>query len=73
MEVGELRKKLEGLDPKTQIMIARETDTGVNFFGVGDVSLATGTPRRDDRTGGLSFTRDQNGLATWLFIGAEDE
>jgi hypothetical protein len=73
MNVGELRKKLEGIDPKTYILIARQTDEGTNFFAVGDVSLATGTPSRDERTRQPRFKLDRNGPATWLFIDAEEE
>jgi len=73
MNVEELRKKLDGVDPKTHVLIARQTNSDVNFCGVGDVSLATGTPSRDERTGQPRFKLDRNGPATWLLIDAEDE
>jgi len=71
MTVAELRKKLEGIDPKTEIVIARETDLSLDLFDVGDVSIAVGTPRRDAK-GKARFKFEKDGPAHWLFIYAEE-
>jgi hypothetical protein len=63
MTVGELRAKLEGLDPKTQISVIRETDAGMEFFEVGDVAVHTGTPSRHQDTRKALFTFDGCGPA----------
>jgi len=71
MTVEELRRKLEGIDPKTQIVLARETYASLDFFEVGDVSIGVGTPSRDAK-GKPRFTFEKDGPAHWLFIYAEE-
>jgi hypothetical protein len=68
MTVGELRKKLDGLDPKMNVAAYREDEAGTHFFDVTEVSVHPGTPVRDERTGkaGLRFSHD--GPARWLLI-----
>jgi hypothetical protein len=70
MTVAELRKKLEGMDDKTWVVILRETDTEMSLYEVGDVALHRGTPRRHEATGKALFTTSMDGPATWLFIEA---
>ena len=64
--VGDLRKKLEGLDPKMQVVVCRETDE-TSFFDIYDVSPHVGNPIRHE-SGKAGFKIDNNGDATWLFI-----
>jgi len=71
MTVAELVKKLNGLDPKTRIVISRETDTSLEFFEVGDISIGVGTPSRED-DGKPRFKFEKDGPARWLFISAEE-
>jgi hypothetical protein len=72
MTVGELRKKLEGIDPKTSAVIYRETDAGTEFFEISDVNPSAGTPIRNEDTGKAGFRFESAGPATWLFISIED-
>lgn len=72
MTVGELRKKLETLDPKTHIVAYRETETDTEFFEIDHVSLSKGEPRRDEHTRKAGFTFAQDGSAEWLFITIEE-
>jgi hypothetical protein len=71
MTVAELNEKLEGLDPKTRIVISRETDASLDFFEVGDVSIGVGTASRSD-DGKPRFRFEKDGAARWLFIAAEE-
>ena len=71
MTVGDLKKKLEGIAPKTRIVISRETNASLDFFEVGDVSIGVGTPSRDD-DGKPRFKFEKDGPARWLFIAAEE-
>jgi hypothetical protein len=70
MNVGELRKALEGVDPKAQVVVCRETET-LEFFEVTEASLRTGTPMRtaDHRAG---FRFEKEGTAVWFFISIEE-
>ena len=72
MTVGELQKKLTGLDPKTYVMVSLETDRDTTYFEVNDVAIAKGQPSRDPDThkGGFKFDRD--GPTEWLFISIEE-
>ena len=72
MTVGELRKRLEGIDSKTNIAIYRETHEGAEFFDVADVSLSTGTPLRNEHTHKAGFRFESTGPATWLLISFEE-
>jgi hypothetical protein len=70
MTVGELRKRLQGMDPKTHVVVYREdreTDP-MELFEVIDASLSTGSPTRVDPSGRTGFAFERNGSATWLFI-----
>jgi hypothetical protein len=69
--VAELKKKIEALDPKTHIVVYRETESGTEFFEISDASLSTGTPRRFE-SGKVGFTFDPKGPATWLLISIEE-
>jgi hypothetical protein len=72
MTVAELQKKLEGLDPKTYIVVNREIDGEMNLLEITDASLATGSPRRHEGTRKAGFTFEKGGPATWLFISTEE-
>jgi hypothetical protein len=72
MTVGELRKQLEGIDPKTNVALYRETDEGTEFFDVTDVSLSTGTTLRNEHTAyKAGFRFESTGLEKWLLISFE--
>lgn len=73
MTVEELRKKLERLEPKTEVVVYRETDDGTEFFGISDVSLHRGTPRRDEQTHKAGFTFANDGPSVWLFISIDED
>jgi hypothetical protein len=70
--VEDLRKKLEGIDPKTHVVVYRETDNATDFFEIDHISLSKGKPYRDKVTRKAGFTFDQDGLVEWLFITVED-
>jgi hypothetical protein len=70
MDVAELRKALEGVDPKAQVVVTRETET-LEFFEVTDASLRTGTPMRT-MAGRAGFRFENEGHAAWLFISIEE-
>jgi hypothetical protein len=72
MTVGELRNRLEGIDPKTDVAVYRETHEGTEFFDITDVSLSTGTPVRNEHTHKAGFRFESTGLATWLLISFEE-
>jgi hypothetical protein len=72
MTVGELRKKLEGINPKTNIAIYRETHEGTEFFDIGDATLSKGTPVRNEHTHKAGFRFESNGPVTWLLISFEE-
>ncbi len=71
MTVGELQKKLEGLEPKTHIVIYSDTEGETEFFEVSDASLSRGTPKRH-ADGKVGFTFDHTGPATWFFLSIEE-
>lgn len=72
MTVAELQKKLDGIDPKTHIVVSHETDDSMTFFEVTEASLSKGNPRRHEDTNRAGFTFDKNGSANWLFIQIEE-
>ncbi len=72
MTVGELRKRLEGIDPKTNVAVYRETDAGTEFFDITHVGLSTGTPVRNEHTHKAGFRFESTGRATWLLISFEE-
>jgi hypothetical protein len=66
MTVGELRKKLEGIDPQTKVVVQWEIDCELTYFDVSDVSLRRGAPSRVNEI--VGFTVGGYGSAAWLFI-----
>jgi hypothetical protein len=70
MTVGELRKKLEGIDPQTKVVVHWEIDDASTYFDVSDLSLRNGTPSRVQGIAGFTFGRD--GSPAWLFIDVEE-
>jgi len=72
MTVGELKAKLENLDPKTQVCIIRESEDGLDIFEVGDVAVHKGTPKRYPDTRKALFSFDGIGPASWLFISTQE-
>ena len=70
MTVGELRKKLEGIDPKLLVIVVREKDGDSEWYEVADASPQSGLSSRDD-SGRVAFTYGP-GPETWLFIVAEE-
>jgi hypothetical protein len=71
MTVGELQKKLDGLDPKTYVVVNHEIDCEMNLLEITDVALVTGYPRRHEDTRKAGFKFDDEGPATWLFLGVD--
>jgi hypothetical protein len=69
--VGELRKKLEGLDPKAHVVVYTEAEAGKHMYEVSDVSMSKGTPRRHEN-GKAGFSFDQASAIEWLFISIEE-
>ena len=71
MTVGELRKKLEDIDPKMPVIVVRETEGDSQWYEVSDVSPQRGVPSRDE--GRVGFTYGPGpGTETWLFISIEE-
>jgi hypothetical protein len=70
MTVRELQRRLQDVDPETQVVAYREDrDTNhIELFEVTDASLSTGDPTRIEQSGRASFTFDHDGSVTWLFI-----
>jgi hypothetical protein len=71
MTVGELREKLDGLNPKIHVVVNHETDGEMELYEVADVSRAKGHPRRSGNTRVARFEFDDYGPTTWLFIATE--
>jgi hypothetical protein len=70
MRVGELRKPIQGMRPKTHVVVYREdrkTDQ-MELFDAIDASLSTGNPTRVELSGRRGLAFERNGPATWLFI-----
>jgi hypothetical protein len=72
MTVGDLRKHLEGIDPKTNVALYRETHEGTEFFDITHVGLSTGTPMRNEHTHKAGFRFESTGPASWLLISFEE-
>lgn len=73
MTVGEIKRHLAKADDKMHVVVYYESPDGESsFYGVTDVSVTTGTPRRhpDGRAG---FTFDRNGPATWMFLSVAED
>jgi len=72
MKVKELVQKLAALDQNTNVVVYWEEGDKQQFFGIDEVSLTRGTPRRDeDSRPGFEF--DSKGPATWVFISVSPE
>jgi hypothetical protein len=74
MTVGELRKTIEGLDPKMPVAAYFESDGNreTEFFDLADVSVGTGTPVRSESTHKAGFRFENTGPAKWLLIRVEE-
>jgi len=66
MTVGELRMKLEGIDPETKVVVKWEIDSELTYFDALDASLRNGTLSRVEGIAGYTFGGD--GSLPWLFI-----
>jgi hypothetical protein len=58
MTVGELRKKLEGIDPETKVVVQWEIDVEPTYFDVANISLRKGTLSRFEGIAGFKFGGD---------------
>jgi hypothetical protein len=65
MTVGKLRKKLEGIDPETKVVVQWEIDSESTYFDVANVSFRKGTLSRFEGIAGFTFGGDGS---PWLFI-----
>jgi hypothetical protein len=65
MTVGDLRKKLEGIDLETKVVVQWEIDIESTYFDVANVSLRKGTLSRFEGIAGFKFGGDGS---PWLFI-----
>ena len=65
MTVGELCKKLEGIDPQTNVVVQWKIDCEPTYFDVPDVSLPNVTRFRFEGIAGSTIGRDES---AWLFI-----
>jgi hypothetical protein len=70
MTVGELRKKLEGIDPQTNVVVHWEIDSEHTYFNVSDMLLRKGSPSIFE--GIVGFTFAGKGAPAWLFINVEE-
>ena len=71
MTVGELRKQIEGLDPKTTVAAYTENGDGTHFFDIVGVGLHAGTPLRH-ATGQAGFRFQHDGPEKWVLIYFEE-
>jgi hypothetical protein len=55
MTVGELREKLDGIDPPTKVVVQGQIDREPTYFNVWGVSMRKGTPSRIDGIAGFAF------------------
>ena len=69
MTVGELAKSLEGLDPKTYVVVIHEKDGNSEYLDIDHIVPGVGTPSRN-RAGKPGFKFEKDGPAKWLFITA---
>ena len=72
MTAGELRKRLEGVDPKINVVLYREYGVGTEFYEITDVSLIKGTPLRNEHTHKAAYRFEDTGPATWSLISFEE-
>jgi hypothetical protein len=66
MTVGELRMKLEGIDPQIKVVVKWEIDSEFTYFDALDASLRKGSPSRVEGIAGYTFGGD--GSLPRLFI-----
>jgi len=72
MTVGELLRKLDGVDLNDRVVVYFETGHPIKLYEVIDASLSTGRFHRDGTTGRAGFVFDQAGPSTWLFVSVEE-
>jgi hypothetical protein len=70
MTVGELREKLEGIDPKIKVLVNREQNHDSNFYDIGDASLSKGAASRFD--GKIRIMFDADGPDRLFLISTEE-
>jgi len=70
MTVEELRQKLEGIDPRTEVVAQWRVDNEPTYFDVWDASLQKATFSRLE--GIAEFTFGGDGSPAWLFIHIEE-
>ena len=73
MTVDDLREELAKLDGKKQVVVYWEDEESqTHFFGIDEVSLTRGTPKRlaQDKPG---FGFAGKGPGEWVFIGISPE
>ena len=72
MTVSDLRETLAKLDGKKQVVVYWEEGNKQHFFGIDEVSLTRGTPKRlaNDKPG---FKFDGKGREEWVFIEVSPE
>ena len=66
MTVEELRQKLEGIDPRTEVVAQWRVDNEPTYFDVWDASLQKATLSRLEGIVGFTFGGD--GSPAWLFL-----
>jgi hypothetical protein len=67
MTVGELLKKLEGIDPALFVFVDQEHD-GAVLTEIDDVSVASGHPIRYQNTGKHGLKFDHTGPVKYLLL-----
>lgn len=72
MTVKELQAKLSQYPADTKVVVHWEDGRPHQCFGIDDLSVHTGTPRRDSG-GRAGFTSEKGGPATWLFMNISPE
>jgi hypothetical protein len=66
MTVGELRKKIKGIDSEVPVAVLLNDGSESAWYEISALSLEKGTPSIVDGKSGFIF--DDKGTATWLFI-----
>jgi hypothetical protein len=72
MTVKELRDKLSGFQDGTSVYVYWEEGSEHQFFGIEDVSMQKGEPKRFS-DGKVGFKFDSNGPVSWLFLSVGPE
>ena len=65
--VGKLMDQLSKLPAEARIVVCLETDNDTKMFGIDNVSMSRGTPKRLP-SGDAAFAFDGSGPANWAFI-----